>query len=313
MSNQKTQYVKDLANRKITATRSFNAPLYMVWKAWTDKDILDQWWAPWPWQAKTKSMNFTTGGQWLYAMVGSKADYVSVTPMTGFHGKDVFCDEHGNNTPGMPETEWLVSFTPAGESTLARVEMTCGTNEQLKQLIDMGFEQGFAMAHENLDQYLEAQFRLREQMKPGRARVASYLNFPCNTEEAMNFYRSVFGTEFSGGGIYRFGDIPQEAGHPPVAENVRKMILHVELPITAGHVLQATDAPKKMGMTITQGNNMHICIEPETRTETKRLFNALSEGGKVSMQLADMFWGAYFGSFTDKYGINWMLNCAAKE
>lgn len=71
----------------------------------------------------------------------------------------------------------------------------------------------------------------------------------------------------------------------------------------------ATDAPESMGFTVTPGNNMHISLEPDTRTETKRLFDELSKGGNVTMPLDDMFWGAYFGSCTDKYGINWMFNC----
>jgi PhnB protein len=79
----------------------------------------------------------------------------------------------------------------------------------------------------------------------------------------MKFYRSVFKSEFSGKGIQRFGDIPQEANHHPVSDSIKKMVLHVELPILGGHVLMATDAPKEMGFTLTQGNNMHICLEPD--------------------------------------------------
>jgi PhnB protein len=139
--------------------------------------------------------------------------------------------------------------------------------------------------------------------------TTTYLNFPGNTEEAFNFYKSVFGTEFRGNGMQRFGDIPPEAGHPPVSDEVKKMILHVELPIVGGHILMATDAPKEMGFTLVEGNNMHICVQPETKAETKKLFEALSKGGTVTMPLADMFFGSYFGSFTDKYGINWMFNC----
>jgi PhnB protein len=70
----------------------------------------------------------------------------------------------------------------------------------------------------------------------------------------------------------------------------------------------ATDAPKEMGFTLTQGNNMHICIEPETREEAKRIFDDLSKGGNITMPLKDMFFGAYFGEFSDKFGINWMIN-----
>jgi PhnB protein len=178
----------------------------------------------------------------------------------------------------------------------------------------MGFEAGFSAAHENLDQYLAAKFKLRKELKTTNgSRVTTYLNFPGNTEEALNFYKVVFKTEFSGKGIQRFGDLPAEAGHPPVADNIKKMVLHAELPILGEHVLMATDAPKEMGFTLTKGNNMHICLEPAKRTETKRLFDELSKGGEVTMPLQDMFFGAYFGSCTDKFGINWMFSCSEKK
>jgi uncharacterized glyoxalase superfamily protein PhnB len=138
-------------------------------------------------------------------------------------------------------------------------------------------------------------------------RVVTYLNFPGNTEEAFLFYKKVFGTEFVGKGLQRFGDIPAESGHPPVPEAIKKMILHVELPILGGHILMATDAPKEMGFDLKRGDNMHICVEPITRAETEKLFGALAEGGNVKMPLADMFFGAYFGELTDKFGINWMF------
>ncbi len=95
-------------------------------------------------------------------------------------------------------------------------------------------------------------------------------------------------------------------------ENVKKMVLHVELPLLGGHILMATDAPKEFGFTVTPGNNMHINLEPESREEAKRLFDELSEGGKIEMPIQDMFWGAYFGSFQDQYGINWMINYQEK-
>jgi uncharacterized glyoxalase superfamily protein PhnB len=116
----------------------------------------------------------------------------------------------------------------------------------------------------------------------------------------------------TGGGIQRFGDIPADSSHPPVADVIKKMVLHVELPITGNHILMGTDAPKEMGFTLVQGNNMHISVEPETREEAKRIFDQLSAGGTISMPLQDMFFGAYFGEFTDKYGINWMINFQTK-
>ena len=109
------------------------------------------------------------------------------------------------------------------------------------------------------------------------ARVTTYLNFAGNTEEAFNFYKSVFKTEFIGKGIERFEDVPASTENwPPVADNVKKMVLHVELPIVGGHILMGTDAPKEMGFTLTSGNNMHICLEPETREEAEWERNRLN-------------------------------------
>jgi PhnB protein len=144
------------------------------------------------------------------------------------------------------------------------------------------------------------------------ARVSTYLNFPRNTEEAFNFYKSVFGGKFSAGGIARFGDIPVSEGVPPIAENDKNLVMHIELPIVGGHLLMGTDAPVTMGFNVNFGNNVHINIEPDTRAETQKLFDALSAGGKVTMQLQDMFWGAFYGSCTDKFGVQWMFNCTEK-
>ncbi len=143
------------------------------------------------------------------------------------------------------------------------------------------------------------------------AKVSTYLNFPRNTEEAFNFYKSVFGGEFTDG-IHRFSEVPPQKGAPPTAEEDKNLVMHVVLPILGGHVLMGTDAPESMGFAVKPGNNMYINLEPDTRTETKRLFDALSAGGKVEMQLQEMFWGDYFGSCTDKYGISWMFNCSSK-
>ena len=128
------------------------------------------------------------------------------------------------------------------------------------------------------------------------ASVSTYLNFPRNTEEAFNFYKTVFGTEFVEK-INRFGDIPP----------------HVMLPTIGGHMLMGTDAPESMGFTVNKGNNMYIMLQPDTKEETKKLFAALSAGGKVGMELADMFWGDYYGDCTDKFGVQWMFNCSAKK
>jgi PhnB protein len=143
------------------------------------------------------------------------------------------------------------------------------------------------------------------------ARVSTYLNFARSTEDAFNFYRSVFGTEFSGP-MMRFGDIPPQPGQPTLAEPDRNLIMHIELPILAGHVLMGTDAPESMGFTLRGGNTVTINLEPDTRAQTDGLYAALSAGGTQDMPLQAMFWGGYFGILVDKYGIRWMFNCASQ-
>lgn len=143
------------------------------------------------------------------------------------------------------------------------------------------------------------------------ASVSTYLNFPRETEQAFTFYKQIFKTVFDGP-IRRFGDLPPQPGQPPLADADKNLVMHVSLPIVAGHKLMGTDAPESMGFQCKGGNNVYINLEPDTRAETDRLFQALSEGGKVEMPLAEQFWGDYFGSLTDKFGIQWMFNCAAK-
>jgi PhnB protein len=143
------------------------------------------------------------------------------------------------------------------------------------------------------------------------AKVSTYLNFPRETEEAFNFYKSVFGGEFTG--VQRFSDIPPQEGAPALAEEDKNLIMHIALPILGGHVLMGTDAPESMGFQVVFGNNIYINLEPDTRVETDELFKKLSEGGKVEMALQEMFWGGYFGSCKDKFGVRWMFNCASKE
>lgn len=145
------------------------------------------------------------------------------------------------------------------------------------------------------------------------SRVSTYLNFARNTEEAFNFYKSVFGGEFSEGGIVHFSDIPQTEGMIPLSDEDKKLVMHIELPILGGHLLMGTDAPESMGFNVKSGNNIHINLEPDTKAETKRLFEALSTGGKITMALQDTFWGAYYGSCTDKFGVQWMFNFVEKS
>ncbi len=134
------------------------------------------------------------------------------------------------------------------------------------------------------------------------AAINPYLNFNGNTEAAFSFYKSVFGGNLS---LMRWSDNPQ-CGE--MSENDKNKVMHVALPIGNGNVLMASDSLESMGQKLTEGNNVQIAIAPESKEEANRLFNGLSAGGKVEMPLQDMFWGGYFGSFTDKFGVHWLVN-----
>jgi PhnB protein len=137
-------------------------------------------------------------------------------------------------------------------------------------------------------------------------RINPYLNFAGNTEEAFLFYKSVFGGEFLA--LQRFKDTP-ERDRVPAAE--QEKIMHVALPV-GGNILMATDALESMGHKLTPGNNMAISVDAGSEAEAEKLFNALSAGGRVSVPLQKMFWGAHFGMLTDAFGIQWMVNYDAK-
>ena len=139
------------------------------------------------------------------------------------------------------------------------------------------------------------------------ASVSTYLNFERNTEEAFEFYKLVFKTEYKGE-VMRMGAVPAQEGQPPMAEADKNLVMHVALPILGGHMLLGTDVPESMGFTVKMGNNVYINLGPDSKAEADRLFLALSAGGKVEMPMQDMFWGDYFGSFTDKFGVGWMIN-----
>lgn len=140
------------------------------------------------------------------------------------------------------------------------------------------------------------------------SKVSIYLNFQGNTEEAFNFYKSVFETEFVAPIMYN-KDVPAIPGMPPFPENELNKVMHVTLPILGGTEIMGTDMLESMGHKLVIGNNVTINLEPDTRAETEKLFNLLSEGGSGIMPLQDQFWGSYWGCCLDKFGIRWMFNC----
>ncbi len=157
----KTQMTKNIPGKKLVVVREFAAPVELVWDAWTQAHLLDQWWAPKPWKAETKSMDFRPGGRWIYSMVGpdgtriyASIDYHNITPREYFSGKDGFCDEEGNPNREMPSMEWHNTFQASAIGTKVEVTITFDTEDDLRKIVEMGFEEGFAMAHNNLDDLL---------------------------------------------------------------------------------------------------------------------------------------------------------------
>ena len=139
------------------------------------------------------------------------------------------------------------------------------------------------------------------------AKFNTYLNFNGNTEEAFNFYRSVFGGEFAG--IMRWKDMPGACGADgTVPEEEQDKIMHMALPLGGDYMLMGTDTLKSKGDQVTMGTNFHIVIGPDSKEDADRLFSALGEGGKITMPLQDTFWGAYYGMLTDRFEIQWMIN-----
>ncbi|POY37922.1 VOC family protein [Solitalea longa] len=144
------------------------------------------------------------------------------------------------------------------------------------------------------------------------AKVSIYLNFQGKTEEAFNFYKSVFKTEFSAP-IMKMGDMPAPEGMPPLSDEDKNKVMHVALPTLNGVEIMGTDNLESMGHHTKIGNNTTISLEPDTREETERLFQSLSEGATDLAPLAEQFWGALWGCCLDKYGIRWMFNFPLKK
>ena len=131
--------------------------------------------------------------------------------------------------------------------------------------------------------------------------LSTYLTFGGNCRAAFEFYRSVFGGEFAE--LQTFADGPPDM---PVSEEQKNLVMHVSLPIGSS-ILMGSDH-SGFGPPLVTGNNFSIAIEAQSRERCDELFAKLSDGGSVIMPLQDMFWGAYYGLWTDRFGINWMVN-----
>ncbi|HKC67345.1 MAG TPA: VOC family protein [Bacteroidia bacterium] len=138
------------------------------------------------------------------------------------------------------------------------------------------------------------------------ASINPYITFNGNCEEAFMFYKSVFGGHFPYVG--RFKEMPPMEGHPPMPASEGEKIMHISLPISKETILMGSDSSEAFGHATIVGNNFSISINATSEAEADKLFHGLSAGGHVTMPLGKTFWGAYFGMFTDKFGIQWMVN-----
>lgn len=136
-------------------------------------------------------------------------------------------------------------------------------------------------------------------------KINPYLNFGGNCFEAFEFYKSIFGGEFPYVG--RFSDMPPQEGMPELSQEDSQKIMHISLPV-GQDMLMGSDTGGEWAPPLATGNNVHLSISTDSREEADRIFNALAEGGKITMPLADTFWGDYFGMLTDRFGINWMMS-----
>jgi uncharacterized glyoxalase superfamily protein PhnB/uncharacterized protein YndB with AHSA1/START domain len=313
-------------NEQLEIKRTFQVKRDLVFEAFTQPEHLKMWWGPKDFKIDVLAMNLKVGGHFHYKMYNDSGHemyglftFKEINPPQQLVFDNAFADKDGNivKAPFEMDLPLLIenrfTFEEVDGTTIMTMVSTpiAKTESELQAFIDMkeGMKKGYKHSIDQLELYMNEQFRLRQENKKNtNKRVCHYLNFPGNTEKAMLFYKEVFKGEFVGAGIQRFGDIRVEHGGPPASDENKNLVLHAELQILDNFIIMATDAPESMGFVLNHGNNMHIYVEPGSRDETTRIFNELSVNAKVDMPLADMFFGAYFGSLTDQFGINWMFS-----
>ena len=158
----KTIVSKDFQEKSILVSREFKAPLETVWRAFTESELLEKWWAPKPWRAETKTMNFEVGGHWLYAMVSpenqkhwGRMNFLAIDQLVSYSIKDEFCDEEGIVNPEFPTSNGKNTFTKTENGTLVSFKTIYNTEEEVQKIVEMGFEQGITMTFEELAKLLE--------------------------------------------------------------------------------------------------------------------------------------------------------------
>jgi uncharacterized protein YndB with AHSA1/START domain len=157
------EFIVDKDAKTITMTREFDADRSLVWDAFTKAELLDQWWAPKPFTSRTRHMDFSVGGHRLYAMVSPEGQehwgtqtFTSITPQSHFQQRSAFTDPEGNVIPGMPTSQWDLTFSDEGAGTKVSIFITHEKLESLEKIIAMGFQGGFTMILKQLDGLMEA-------------------------------------------------------------------------------------------------------------------------------------------------------------
>lgn len=154
-------FTKDAVGSKVSVVKEFDAPLEQVWAAWTESSLLDQWWAPKPYQAQTRTMDFREGGFWHYAMVGPEGDkqwcrvgFVTIVPKQRFVSIACFADENGNRTHDLPDMHWTNDFEATEAGTQLAIQIHFESEAEMEKILSLGFEEGFKAGLNNLDELL---------------------------------------------------------------------------------------------------------------------------------------------------------------
>jgi len=152
---------EDFDSNSVYVMKIYKTEVSKVWAYFTQSELLDQWWAPKPWKCETRKQDFEEGGTWLYSMVGPEGErhysllkYGEITEHRSFDGTDAFCDENGTINEDFPQSKWLLGFTGVEEGTKVTINIHFPSQEALKQLLEMGFEEGFKTGLNQLEEIL---------------------------------------------------------------------------------------------------------------------------------------------------------------
>lgn len=277
--------------KTITVQAVINAGQESVWEFYTNPEHITQWnSASDDWHTPSAENNLQPGGKFNYRMESKDGSL-------GFDYWGIYDElkppEFLDFTLG-DGRKVIVTFTDMKEKTSAVIEFEPEDTNSMEMQRD-----GWQAILDNFKKYVEV--KKMTVFNP-------YLNFAGSTEEAFIFYKSVFGGEYVN--FTRFEDLPIEGMTLP--EEARGKIMHISLPIGSGQMLMGSDALESLGQKLVPGNNLNISIHPDSKEEADQLFNLLSKGGIVEMQMAEQPWGDYYGSFQDKFGVHWMINYHAE-